>query len=217
MREHSNSTGSYHEGPYTMDVSGSTGVVSLTAHWEPYAFGNRTKLKVKVVSPQQGKYILKAEELSPKHFYWFQTKVRNLSAGTNTFEGWEVDRWLRRLEIPSRSLGLLAYIGHSRNRRFLPAWVYHSRLPARTRYYTAQIRLGINVAEGTWHLYQGTKQATARPVHEGTILAHSGGSCIPLRIATDKLTQPGWYTVVVNLQERSSLDLKRYSFYFYHR
>lgn len=214
MREYD--LGTFSEGPYTMDVSGTTELISLTAGFESYEFGNRTKLKVKVKSPGSGEYFIKAEELTVENFYWFQTKPMSTSAGEKVFSGWEVDRWLRRTSTTKRNLGVLAFYGSKNSREFLPTWVYHTNSPSSARYYIAQVRLGMNVARGNWKVYQGKSKAVTRMVHEGRILEQYGGSCIPLRISTAKLPLKGWYTVEVNLFEKGTLDARQYSFYFYH-
>jgi len=213
-----NDIGNFHEGTYTREVSTSSmELISLTAFREPYTFGRRQELKVRFYNPEASEFFLKVEELAVKKYYWMQNKPQPIEAGWQEFDGWQVDRWLRRLQLPANSLGIAVQIGSKEKRQFLPAWIYHKELKETTKRYVAQIRLGINTSQGSYKLYYGKVRDTDKLIKEGKLIGHYGGSCFPVVIPSSSLTTKGWYTMVINVMEKGSQDPHSYSFHFYHQ
>ncbi len=213
-----NDIGAFHEGTYTREVSTSSmELISLTGFWEPYAFGERQELKVRFYSPEADEFFLKVEELAVKKYYWMQNKPQPVEAGWHEFDGWQVDRWLRRLQLPANSLGLAVQAGPKEKRKFLPARIYHRQLKEAVKRYVAQIRLGINTSSGRYTIYSGKVRDPEKLIKEGKLLGQYGGSCFPIVIPVMSLPTEGWYMVVANVIERGSQDPHSYSFHFYHR
>lgn len=209
--------GKFHEGTYTREVSTSSmELVSLTASWEPYEFDKQQQLKVRFYNPDAEEFFLKVEELSVKKYYWMQNKPQRIAGGWNEFDGWQVDRWLRRLQLPAKSLGLVVQAGPREKRQFLPARVYHRELEEAAKRYVAQIRLGINTDSGDYAIYRGKARNEAKLIKKVKLLGQYGGSCFPMVIQTADLPAEGWYSVVVNVLEKGSNDPHSYSFHFYH-
>ncbi len=209
--------GKFHEGTYTREVSTSAmELVSLTAYWEPFEFGKRQNLKVRFYSPASSEFQIRVQELSVKRYYWLESKPQSTEQDWQEVDGWQVDRWLSRLKLSSRSLGLLVQIGPRKNRQFLPAWIYHNANAPSPKRYIAQIRLGINAENGTYNIYPGKRNSSNTPLKSGRILGRSGGTCFPVVIRSSDLPVPGWYTMSIDLKESGDVDQHSYSFEFYH-
>ena len=220
LRDHVSRNGNYFEGDYTKDVSNPTmELISLTAQWEPYQFERGQVQNIQFYSPNTSPYFIKAEELSTNEFYWFQTqKGKNTQSGRNQFSGWEVDAYLRYMQLDQNSMGLLVRLGRDGEDKYTPAWIYHRQFNREARYYTSQIRLGINIEAGNWELYRGLGKRPSQQVgNRKNIPATSGGYCIPVRVSLKSLSQSAaWYTVAVSVTEEGNMRSHTYNFYFYH-
>ncbi len=213
-----NDIGNFHEGTYSREVGNSTmKLISLVAHWQPYQFYQNQNQKVRFFSPEEHTFFLKVEELSVRKYYWLQNKPNKLAKDWYEFDGWLVDRWLRRLKLPYSSLGATVQIGAKNERLFLPAWIYHGPEVPETNRYVAQIRSGIGFEGGRYEIYRGSDKKGANSLMRKELLPGYGGNCFPLVIPIEVLPSSDWYLVVINVIERGSKDPHTFSFKFYHR
>lgn len=213
-----NDRGNRYEGAYSRKVGNpSVNLVALTASSPKYKLGAGQKLKVAFYSPAVQAFELHAEELLVTQFYWMQVKDIQSAAGWNTFEGWQVDFMLKRLSLESRNLGVLVRLGDRSSRKFAPAQVSLEGETPEIKQYVAQLRLGRAAADGAYKIYRGESRTKASLILEQKIAAKSSGATFPVVIPVSSLgNQAGWFTVEVNLREKSTLDPFTYSFSFYH-
>lgn len=213
-----NDRGKHFEGSYTRKVSNpSISLVALTSPLPAYAFGEKQKLNIQFFAPEGSPYNLHAEELRITQFYWLEDKSKNARAGWNSFDNWQVDYLLRRFAIDHRNLGVLVRLGQKGNRKYLPARVQLEGRHANPTIYIAQLRLGRPASGGSFTLYRGQTKTAVRQIYQQSISKKSSGTVFPVVIPFDRLgSDPGWFTLELNLKEERTGDPFTYSFSFYH-
>lgn len=218
-----NDKGNRFEGNYSRQVANpSIELVSLTGNFEPYQTGARQQLKVRFCLPEASEYLIKAEELRPIQYYWMQSKETKGSKGWNKFDNWPVDGALRQLNVPAENLGVVAYIGDPKRKRFAPALIYHSNAPTEVKRYIARLRLGHSIAKGTAKVYRGQYEKAIPPsdklVSTIAIQGYSEGSNFSLSLKTEQLgKEAGWFTVVLELEKTGGGQKLSYTFCLYHQ
>lgn len=210
-----NDQGEYYEGTYTRQVRNPViNLVSLVSIYEPFDQNKTQQYSVRYFSPDQGEFLLKAEELEVNENYWMQAKDTEVEKGWNQLNGWST-RNLNKYLINPLNLGIIVKSEKEGILKVLPVQAYTDEVEKESDNYTAQFQLGRFISRGKYALYTGFGTENT-PLYQGRLKSKSGGKPFPVLIPRRILGATGWYTFKITIYESGSMNAHTYQFSFYH-
>ncbi|MEM6805875.1 MAG: hypothetical protein AAF696_31045 [Bacteroidota bacterium] len=218
-----NDRGNRFEGAYKQKIANpSLELVSFYAGFESYGFGMDQKLKIAFNSPKSASFLIKAEEIETKQFYWMQNKETKLDSGWNEFSPWPVDLVLKDMDIEKRNLGIIVKSRQQDSRIYLPAYIYHSTGAEEPKFLALIFRLGASIIGGKLDLFAGKYNAGQKPspaalLHSVEIGRNIKGADLSFKLPKGRLEDTAsWYHVLLRCKKKGVNELLRFSFNFYY-
>jgi hypothetical protein len=151
-----NDRGNRYEGRIDIPVGKPDLELLSFAGWrEP--FTSDVILKVRFFLPTSAPVLIQGRELQDQTQYWMESKPADWRAGTwAEFGPWPTREVLRREGIPSENLGVVIkfHKATTAGEVLIPAFVYHSMLPALATKYTLHLRPNATLKKVTYVLYR---------------------------------------------------------------
>ena len=130
-------------------------LLSFTAWREP--FTTDVTLKVRFCLPSAAPVFIQGRELQEQKQYWMEAKPTTWTAGAwNEFGPWPTRDVLGKEGIPARNVGVVIKLDNDtlENASLLPAFVYHTALPASVTAYLLHLRPNATLKQVTTSLYK---------------------------------------------------------------
>lgn len=191
-------------------------LLSFTGWREP--FMNDVILKVRFFLPTSAPVLIQARELQDQTQYWMESKPADWHAGTwNEFSPWPTREVLRREGIPSENLGVVIKFrkATTAGEVLIPAFVYHSTLPALATKYTLHLRPNTTLKKVTYVLYRIVNAQEVEVKTSSLVGDKVAGAPFLLELGVQGLSA-GYMRLVLQAGYKNRLGVLLQEYEFYH-
>ena len=210
------------QGIIAKEVSTSLEIVSFYSFLAPYDINKNQDLHFSFTAPRvDSLFFLKAEEIKNFNYYRLESKPGVIAKGKQTIGPIPTNNYLGYYKIRPSNFAAILKFGGVQSNYLLPLIIYTDTIPDSIKTHKAIFRLSNSISKGKFSVFKGEFEKNIimglEPVQSGRIAGKAGGSNFSINISEINLgNYEGWFTVIIELSKRNSIEKISDRFLFYH-